>query len=357
MPAYYAINSTDNFKDATSDDELHSTHHKNTIFVSKSSTSLFDDTKDSTILDDNVLTQLHDIPQLVQCLLDEAFDLDSWAQQQPLLNTPQLLVLGSSNPDRPCSLRLHVHHMHGHAEAAWELFTDVQNRSKWDSMCDDTSVIQWIDPLTCIYHLKLKAQWPTTPRDACILTAFRKVHLSIGNNNNTIAYITVAQSVQDTRCPEETKFVRMQTRLVGNIFIPGNTKAPSFQWIQVTDADPRGYIPGSLVRKVATKTLPATVEHVQDLVDGVEPHGIYEKRVGKLRAGQAADTSSASEDSTHFYDSDLTQVIDRLKTIENTLHTQHLQNQRLLRLLSIPLLLTCSTTVFLAWLLRRQYRK
>ena len=76
------------------------------------------------------------------------------------------------------------------------LFVDVGNRGQWDAMCPSIRILKVIDPLTFIYHLQLKATWPTAPRDSLALVAFRK--LADGR------FVSVAWSIHDdSLCPPD----------------------------------------------------------------------------------------------------------------------------------------------------------
>lgn len=135
------------------------------------------------------------------------------------------------------------------------LFADVAGRASWDSMCHEIRILRRIDPLTFIYHLQLKATWPTTARDSLALVAFRK--LSDGR------YVSVAWSiVDDELCPphKSGQYIRMNTRISGNLFTPLKS---GFRLNQLIDGDPKGNIPAYLIKKVSAKSFPDTIEAIK----------------------------------------------------------------------------------------------
>jgi hypothetical protein len=240
------------------------------------------------------------VVRLLRTFLQEAADESLWQWTSPLVNNDLLTVVPSSRPSAPCCLRLEAANVRGDAQNAWEVFANVSNRATWDAMCESSRVIEWINPLTCIYHIKLKATWPTAARDACLLAAFRKLEMPNGQE----AFVTVAESIEDERCPSDPtgKTVRMHTRLVGNLFTPSSRKGKkvsTFSWLQVGDADPRGFIPGSLVRHVATKSLPQTLQRVQEVLDQCnKPRGIYAKAINELTQEASAQEANTQDDSS-----------------------------------------------------------
>ena len=174
---------------------------------------------------------------------------------QTLLNLPSVQVETSTNPATPFCFRTCAEFQGHSAQDAFAFFVDLASRGAWDAMCHSVTVLKQLDALTFIYHLQLKATWPTTARDSLNLVAFRK--LSDGR------YVSVAWSIEDDRlCPPDpsAKFIRMQTRISANLFTP----TPSgFRLNQLIDGDPKGNIPSFVIKKVSAKSFPDTIEAIK----------------------------------------------------------------------------------------------
>jgi hypothetical protein len=176
---------------------------------------------------------------------------------QSLLDTPTVKIDSSTDPEKPFCFRVNANFPQQSPAAAFALFANVQDRPEWDDICQDVTLLRSIDPLTVIYHLKLKAQWPTTARDSLLLAAFRK--LEDGR------YITLAWSIQDDQlCPPDQNFVRMETRISANLFTPLSQN--SFKLTQLIDGNPKGSIPAYLIKKVSAKSFPITIQRIKSAI-------------------------------------------------------------------------------------------
>lgn len=175
-----------------------------------------------------------------------------------IVSLPAVTVETSSNPLTPFCFRASATFPANSAPSAFALFADIQQRAAWDAMCQEIVVLRTIDPLTFIYHLKLKATWPTTPRDSLMMAAFRK--LKDGR------FISVAWSIEDDQlCPPCSTHIRMHTRISANLFTP--LTPTSFQLTQLIDADPKGSIPSYLIKKVSATSFPATIDRIKAAID------------------------------------------------------------------------------------------
>ena len=173
---------------------------------------------------------------------------------KPFLNHPSVKVEISKR--YPFCFRASAPFPGTSIEAVFRLLSRPERRVEWDDFCDSLHVLKRIDPLTFIYHLKLKSNWLTTPRDTLSLAAFRK--LSEGR------FVSVSWSiVDDTLCPPypSGSYIRMHTRISANLLTP-NTLG-GFTLTQLIDGDPKGSIPAYIVKKVSAKSLPATVEGIK----------------------------------------------------------------------------------------------
>lgn len=195
------------------------------------------------------------------------------------------------------------------AESVFALFADISGRGQWDAMCDSIRVLKQIDPLTFIYHLKLKATWPSTARDSLAISAFRK--LADGR------FVTVAWSiVDDELCPPDQSgnFIRMHTRIASNILTPKDSGGCSL--IQLIDGDPKGSIPSYLIKKVSTKSFPATMERIKQIIhERNYPENFYENVIAGARQEEAEEEELAEY-------AELKEIRARLQSIEAKIDKQ-----------------------------------
>lgn len=223
---------------------------------------------------------------------------------KPLVNLPAVQVYSSVDPAAPFCFRTTAHFPSHTAQDAFALFLDLESRGTWDAMCHNISVLKQIDPLTFIYHLQLKASWPTTARDSLALVAFRK--LSDGR------YVSVAWSiVDDALCPPDSAgkdYIRMDTRISANLFTPTGA---GFRLDQLIDGDPKGNIPSYLIKKVSSASFPATIEAIKRVLSGRKPVG--PDYYNSLLVKSAADGG----DNDNEIASALREISARLLAIEN----------------------------------------
>ena len=329
--------STDNINQVNQDqvDSSSSFDSTNSFYSTDSSSSASSLPLDFEIVDEDKLGGQYkaQIRIHVSKFLNEVND-DSLFQS--MLDLPAVKVDTSVNPATPFCFRTSADFKNVTALDAFALFVDVGNRGQWDAMCHSIRILKAIDPLTFIYHLQLKATWPTAPRDSLALVAFRK--LADGR------FVSVAWSIQDdSLCPPDPtgKYIRMQTRISANLFTP----TPSgFRLNQLIDGDPKGNIPSYIIKKVSAKSFPDTIEAISRAIQGKKPMtfdynllvaGDTEDEENTGLSNNSAVTSNPSP--SHLLIHDLNE---RLAAIEDQLRSQsHWQIWAPLAISSVSLLL------------------
>lgn len=236
---------------------------------------------------------------------------------QSLLDLPSVKVDTSTDPSTPFCFRTTAQFPDHSAASAFALFAAIPQRAKWDAMCQSIHVLKTIDPLTFIYHLKLNATWPTTPRDSLMMAAFRK--LTDGR------YISVAWSIEDDLlCPADPTgaYIRMHTRISANLFTP-NQKS-GFILSQLIDADPKGSIPSYVIKKVSAKSFPATIESIKQAINPKDDH-FYNQLISQLQdqPSQEFQTREVCDENTLL----LREIQFRLDRIETRLKAKEVQQQ------------------------------
>ena len=267
----------------------------------------------------------------------------------PLLDTPTVKVETSADPATPFCFRTTATFPANSAPAAFALFAAIPLRSKWDAMCQSIQILKTIDPLTFIYHLKLKATWPTTPRDSLMIAAFRK--LKDGR------FISVAWSIEDdSLCPADPTgaYIRMHTRISANLFTP--TSPTSFLLSQLIDADPKGSIPSYVIKKVSAKSFPATIESIKQAINEADSD-FYNQTVGKLKVDDLEDDQIEDKSSEQLRDiqSRLDRIETQLKSLNKTNTNTNTNNSNQQALIKYAPLLLSATSLLL--LLNLNFRK
>lgn len=238
---------------------------------------------------------------------------------KPLVNLPTVQVDTSVDPATPFCFRASAQFPNSANNAlnAFALFVDLANRGSWDAMCHNITVLKQIDPLTFIYHLQLKASWPTTARDSLALVAFRK--LSDGR------YVSVAWSiVDDELCPPDhtgKNYIRMNTRISANLFTPTDS---GFRLDQLIDGDPKGNIPAYLIKKVSSASFPATIESIKRVLSSRKPVSSdhYHNLVTLSEDGTDCTDSVDSTLSVNDTSNALREIKARLAAIEDQLNNK-----------------------------------
>lgn len=271
---------------------------------------------DSIIEDESLFNPKYQgqVSQMVDLFLKEITRNDNF---QPMLDLPTVKVDTAIDPATPFCFRTTSSFSNHTAASAFALFAAVPQRAKWDAMCQSIQVLKTIDPLTFIYHLKLKSTWPTTPRDSLMLAAFRK--LTDGR------YISVAWSIEDdSLCPPDPSgsYIRMHTRISANLFTP--TSPSSFTLTQLIDADPKGSIPSYVIKKVSAKSFPATIESITRAI--TKDDHFYNEIIKSLKSSDESDTSSGENSDENVSSLQLYEIQSRLNRIESQL--QSINNQR-----------------------------
>lgn len=253
------------------------------------------------------------IEDMISRFLRETENEANWAHPR-LVAQDTLEVAVSTRSDAPFCFRI-VAQLKGGHERAFQLMASLPRRPEWDAMCESADVIEQIDPLTAIYHLRLRAVWPTAARDACLLIAFRR--LADGR------FVSVSQSIDDSRCPPDAtgKTVRMHTRLAGNLFAPLQPASQNrFSLVQLADADPGGFIPSALVKRVSTKSFPATMARIEAAVATLTDDDFYEKTLETMRQ-HVAPAAPELPPATQQFLVELHEIQRRLEAIDGKLET------------------------------------
>ncbi|KAJ2557959.1 hypothetical protein EV175_001041 [Coemansia sp. RSA 1933] len=170
--------------------------------------------------------------------------------------------------------------------AAFDLLADITRRNEWDELTDTTRVVEKLGQGgDAIHYVKMKPIWPTSARDSVLLARITKVTATNGTEEEEgeeEAFLNVSQSVEDARIPEDPAgaIVRMEAGIAGQLI----TRAPledkerlgltGDRWckvVQIADGDLKGWIPGSVLKFVATQALPRSLNKVCNQLAAIPP--------------------------------------------------------------------------------------
>ena len=195
----------------------------------------------------------------------------------------------------------------------FELFHNIEKRKDWDEMVDEIRLVTQIDPQTRILYLRMKPVWPTSARDV-VLLAYSGKH-----NGN---YVNITQSISYPECPEYKGIIRMDA-FAGQICYDEGEKCSI---IQIADGNPKGWIPASVIKVLATKTIPKSFGNIREILlitPSVDPATLFVEGTGEM------ESVVESKDIKELCD----KIFDKLEKLENELYRPSLV-ERLLPLLT-----------------------
>jgi len=143
-------------------------------------------------------------------------------------------------------------------QTTFDLLADVRRRSEWDPMTDEAGVIEVIDESTRVQYIKMKAVFPTSARD--VVTIGYTTQLEDGR------MIMVNKSIEHKLCPEKSGIVRIEAGCAGVVVSPIKDQPNKCFVVQIADANPKGWIPKSVITLVSTRELPASVKKLNKLL-------------------------------------------------------------------------------------------
>ncbi|KAI9175852.1 hypothetical protein H9P43_006216 [Blastocladiella emersonii ATCC 22665] len=171
----------------------------------------------------------------------------------------------------------------------FDFLNDIEARPGWDEMTDSTRILEHLSPTTRVQQIKIKAIWPTSARDLCVLSHWRR--------SSPTQLVACTTSVDHPDAPELPGVVRMWADCAGQIcdrvVVNGIEKT---RVLQIADGDPKGWVPKSVLTMVATKAMPNSFLKVNELVSKL-PH-VAKSRYFPDTDGAEASSSSAKPSST-----------------------------------------------------------
>ncbi|KAI9217544.1 hypothetical protein BC828DRAFT_390904 [Blastocladiella britannica] len=235
--------------------------------VHDSAVAVEDDDSDEEIVDlgapphpllarvDGLVAKLLDMTQMD----DAAADADTW----------ELIVdRGDAVKVWRSKVQMHQYRLLGIMDAplctTFDFLNDIEARPTWDEMTESTRIVQQLAPTTRIQHIKIKAIWPTSGRDLCLMSHWRQI--------SPTRLVACTTSVLHDDAPVTDGIIRMEAQCAGQIcdrvMVGGVEKT---RVLQVADGDPKGWVPASILTFVATKAMPNSFVKINTLVSKLPP--------------------------------------------------------------------------------------
>lgn len=126
--------------------------------------------------------------------------------------------------------------------ATFDVMSEIERRVEWDPLCEEARTVASICPGVKVQYMRTKAIWPTASRDTVVLGTIKK----LGEDS----FFNVTTSVEHHLMPPRTKekYVRMDTAVAGQVFLPEPGHPNKCRVIQVLDADLKGWIPEKVIQ-------------------------------------------------------------------------------------------------------------
>ncbi|RIB23588.1 hypothetical protein C2G38_828176 [Gigaspora rosea] len=125
-------------------------------------------------------------------------------------------------------------------ETTFDFLADVKRRPEWDHLMQEGKLIEIIDENTTVQYIRMKAAFPVSARDVVTLNHVAK--LSDGRMMMT------CKSIVHKSCPEIPGVIRLDCDCAGFVVAPINDQPNKCFVIQIANADPKGWIPKSILK-------------------------------------------------------------------------------------------------------------
>eukprot|EP00511_Aplanochytrium_stocchinoi_P002881 CAMPEP_0204841408 /NCGR_PEP_ID=MMETSP1346-20131115/41852_1 /ASSEMBLY_ACC=CAM_ASM_000771 /TAXON_ID=215587 /ORGANISM="Aplanochytrium stocchinoi, Strain GSBS06" /LENGTH=388 /DNA_ID=CAMNT_0051979513 /DNA_START=360 /DNA_END=1526 /DNA_ORIENTATION=- len=251
---------------------------------------------------------------------------DEWIDA---LVTPTIHV--QRHPSDP--YKLHIRALFdGNPDTAFSVMTDIKRRLEWDKTTDEAYVVESYDTQNHVIYTRGKTVWPVSPRDMVLLSTKRR--LEDGRLTN------VVKSVKHSKVPEGmvSGCVRGEAKTMGTVLSKPSIGFKGFDGSgkveitsenveskcvvsQIGHVDPKGNIPGWLVKMVATKFIPKTLESLNEKI----------KVTPKVEKWSAPSPAVPSEEELAEENLNVAELKSNLQRLQNILRTLALKTKRLER--------------------------
>ncbi|RIA96044.1 hypothetical protein C1645_755864 [Glomus cerebriforme] len=143
-------------------------------------------------------------------------------------------------------------------QTTFDLLADVRRRSEWDPMTDEAGIIEIIDESTRVQYVKMKSVFPTSARDVVTIGYTTQLEDS--------RMVMVNKSIEHKLCPEKSGIIRLEAGCAGVVVSPIKDQPNKCFVVQIADANPKGWIPKSVITLISTRDMPASIKKLNKLL-------------------------------------------------------------------------------------------
>lgn len=148
-------------------------------------------------------------------------------------------------------------------ETTFDFLADVKRRPEWDHLMQEGKLIEIIDENTTVQYIRMKASFPVSARDVVTLNHVAKL--------NDGRMMMTCKSIVHKSCPEIPGVIRLDCDCAGFVVAPINDQPNKCFVIQIANADPKGWIPKSILKLVSTRDMPASAKKLNILLTKMSP--------------------------------------------------------------------------------------
>jgi hypothetical protein len=144
-------------------------------------------------------------------------------------------------------------------EELWDVLHDPDYRAVWDDARVDTYLVSPLSPNSDIGYYAGKAPKPISSRDFLN----QRCWMSAGGGE----YLIFNTSVTHSKCPPKRGFVRAVSKISGYLIRPWGTDGKSCTLTYISNSDPKGWLPSSMVNMLVSSFAPAMLNKIQKAVE------------------------------------------------------------------------------------------
>ncbi|KAJ3299322.1 hypothetical protein HK104_009347 [Borealophlyctis nickersoniae] len=175
-------------------------------------------------------------------------------------------------------------------EEAFDFLADIGKRPLWDETCESGGIVEKSSPTTTVQYFRTKGMWPTSPREALVVSFVRT--LPDGR------YLNVTQSIPSHPLHNPADgHVRMLATIAGQIVGPDPLGRPGMcRVVQVVDGDLGGWLPKKVVSFVTTQAIPVGMGKANKMMREANPQKTVSVFAEEAQKGSVAGAGTGATD-------------------------------------------------------------
>ena len=161
--------------------------------------------------------------------------------------------------DTPCARGIGI--VNARADLVSAILTNEQWRSEWDKLFDGGRVLETVDRLTAVLHIKFIGARPIIkPRDFVVVGRAEQIEDG--------SFLAFAKSIEHAQCPPTTSHVRGTLLYSATLCqpLPATRSHPHrCRVVYAASSSPNGYLPAMIVERVAVQQ-PLVIANIERLI-------------------------------------------------------------------------------------------